>query len=108
MNKNIPKLLPNINDYLEDIGNNYPVSITGLDYLKEIILSKTNLNEEKCDKIIALFFQEIRNYIIRGKQVNLKGLGSFKLSSPKSGTKKKIFVKFKPSKILIQRMNETK
>jgi nucleoid DNA-binding protein len=100
-------LLPGITEYLESVDDNIPVTSAGLEELVAKVRASTGLNEESSAIIIKLFFQEIRNQILKSNTVMLKGLGKFFMSSPKiNNNKKKIFPKFKPFKELIAIVNK--
>ena len=102
-----PELLPDIEDYLESIDNSLPVSIIGLEHIEGAILAKTELNEYDSKVVLRLFFQEIRNYLLRKNKVDIRSLGQFYISSPRtSNNSKKVFVKFKAKKSLIRKLNE--
>jgi integration host factor subunit alpha len=71
----------------------------------------TGVEKEKIKKIIELYFEEIKNAILNGKQVRLGNFGTFELKTWKESTyfdphTKKMMVKkikavsFKPSTIL--------
>lgn len=98
--------LPDIFQYLEQADNGKSVSPRGLEELIYKVHASTGIRVEASSAIVKLFFQEIRNAILRGDSVLLGGFGKFSLSSPKiSKNKKKIFPKFKPYKKLIKKMN---
>lgn len=102
-----PELLPDVEEYLESIDFNLPVSIDNLEHIVGAIVAKTNLNEYDAKKVLRLFFQEIRNSILKKQKVNIRRLGSFYVSSPyTSNNSKKVFVKFEPKKSLIKKLNE--
>ena len=102
-----PELLPDIEDYLESIDNNLPVSTAGLEDIEGAIIAKTGLNEHDAKVILRLFFQELRNSLLRKNKVDIRSLGRFYISSPAtSNNSKKVFVKFKPKKSLLDKLNE--
>lgn len=95
-------MLPDIEEYLETVNENAPVSPKGLDELLYKIRASTGLSKDTCSILITLFFQEIRNQILRGNSVSIKRLGKFLISK----NKRKIFPKFKLSKWLKSKLNE--
>lgn len=102
-----PELLPGIEEYFESLDNNLPISTVGLEQVVGAVMAKTNLNEFDSNEIVRLFFQEIRNSLLKKSIVDIRSLGRFYVSSPKtSGNTKKVFVKFKPKKSLIRKMNK--
>lgn len=103
-----PKLLPNIEDYLEQIDNNQPVKLgIEFDSILDSVCSQVELDREKVKIICTLFFQMIRNQILRGNIVNIKNIGKLFVSSPATtGLVKRVFIKFKPSKNLVRKINE--
>lgn len=106
MNKK-PNLLPNIEDYFESINHNLPISILGLEQIEAAIIAKTKLDKNNSKIILCLFFQEIRNALLRKKKIDIRELGSFIISSPAvTSTKKRIFVKFTPKPKLVKKINE--
>ncbi len=101
-----PQLLPDITDYLESIDHTLPVSTAGLERIRGAIVSKTKLNDFDSKIILRLFFQEIRNQLLRKSLVDIRTLGCFYISSPvTSDNSKKIFVKFEPKKSFTKKIN---
>lgn len=101
------KYLPDIEDYLESIDDNLPVSAAGLDYITSKIVLKTGISEEIAEILVKLFFQEIRNKLLKNDIIILKGLGRLLVSSPATtNNKKKIFVKFEPTQSLVDKLNK--
>jgi len=96
-----PELLPDIEEYLESVDENAPVSPKGLDELIYKVRASTGLSKDTCSILITLFFQEIRNQMLRGNIISLKGFGKFLIAK----RSKKIFPKFKPSKWLKNKLN---
>jgi nucleoid DNA-binding protein len=95
--------LPDIFSYLE---SNYPVSASELSDIIEKVVVNTELNSDAATAIVCAFFEEIRTAVLNNKIVGFRYLGNFYISSPKiSNNKKRIFVKFKPTKTLLKRMN---
>lgn len=98
--------ISDIEKYLEQNEHMLPVGIKELGHIVNAVISRTVLNKEVAALIVRLFFIEIRNGIVRGDLIELKGLGRFFLSSPvTSGTSRKIFPKFKPTKIVRDKLN---
>jgi nucleoid DNA-binding protein len=98
-------LLPDIDEYLDSIDNGVPVSILGLEDIVKTITAQTALTEEQSKVVLRLFFQEIRNSILRGDRVCLSKLGNFHVAGPATtGNKRKVFAKFTPSKKLLEKM----
>lgn len=98
--------LPNIHEYLDSINNRKSVSAKELEEFVEQVQLKTGLDNETSALIVKSFFQEIRNSMLRGETVTLRGLGKFFVASPMNITKKRIFLTFKPYKKLISRLND--
>jgi nucleoid DNA-binding protein len=99
--------LPDINEYLTGRGNQCPVTVPELGEIVEKVSSRTKLSEEQANQVVKLFFQEIRGHLLRDGMVDISFLGRFSISSPKtSGTKRKVFPKFKAKRSLIKRMND--
>lgn len=100
------EFLPDIFQYLEQLEGSKSVTAKGLEEIIYRMHASTGISKEACTIIIKVYFQEIRNAVLRGDKVVLAGLGKFILASPKnSKNKKKIFPKFKPYKTLIKKMN---
>lgn len=98
--------LDNIEDYLESRGNNVPVEVPELGTIIDIVSSKTNLNKEEAEQIVKLYFQEIRNIMLSGKIAYIPNFGTFFISSPKTTKNKtRVFAKFNPSKVIVERLN---
>ena len=97
--------LPDIEAYLESIDNSAPVDISELDNIVETVMARTGLDKITAETIVRLFFQEIRNAMLRGEKVTLRRFGAFYIASPIHGNKQYIFPKFKPYKKFIERLN---
>jgi len=67
-------LLPGITEYLESVDDNISVTSAGLEELVAKVQASTGLNEESSAIIVKLFFQEIRNQILKSNTIMLKGL----------------------------------
>lgn len=101
------QLLPDIHAYLETIRTEDSVSSKGLEELIFKIRSITGLSEETCSDIISLFFEEIRNGILRGEIIELRGFGKFYVACPKNKiTKNRVVARFRPAPLLIKKLNE--
>lgn len=99
------ELPPDIEEYLEHIDDNVPVEIRGNEELVAKVVANTGLDPESAKIIVQSFFQEIRNQTLKGNIVIMKSIGKLSISSPRSGTKKKVFISFKPFKNLIRKLN---
>lgn len=99
-------MLPDIDDYLENIENKWSVSLDGLDELIEKIVINTTLSRDSAEAITKLFFREIRKELLKGNEITLRKLGRLHISCPKnSNNKTRVFPKFEPSEILINELN---
>lgn len=104
---NSDKFLPGIEEYLETADNKKSVSSKGLEEMVAQIQIKTGLDQKTSSTIVEMFFQEIRNSILRGETVTIRGLGKFFISSPNSSNnKRRVFPVFKPYKKLINDLND--
>lgn len=101
-----PDLLPNIDEHLERVSDNLPVELGNLDELLFKIRAATGLDIESIKIITRVFFQEIRNQVLRGHIIRIRSLGKMFIAGPKTGNKRKIFIKFKPSKQITERLND--
>jgi nucleoid DNA-binding protein len=95
-------------EYLSSKGDGFPVSIPELDHIVDEVISHTSVTREQAVRIISLLFQEIRSSILQGDIIDLKVLGRFSISSPVTTGNKNTFIKFKPKKSLIRKINEDK
>lgn len=98
------ELPPNINEYLEQINDNIPIDSKGLDELYYKIRASTGLEMDAIKIIVQSFFQEIRNQLLKGNTIFIKSFGKMMISSPKNGTKKSVFIKFKPSNNFLSKL----
>lgn len=96
----MPEFYPGINEYLENTENAKSVKSKDLEELIFKIRAYTGLEYDIALKIVVLYFQEIRNAMLRQDSVILADLGKFYIS------KKKFTPKFKPSKNIICKLNE--
>lgn len=101
-----PNFLPDINEYLEQIDDNLPIELRNLDELLFKIRASTGLDIDSIKIIVRTFFQEIRTQVLKGNIIQIKSLGKMFVGCPKTGNKIKIFIKFKPSKRLIRKIND--
>lgn len=99
-----------IEDHLENINDNIPVTTKQLDELVYKIRSHTGLDVDSIRIIVQSYFQEIRNQCLKGKIIKIDSFGTFYVSSPKiTKNKKRIGIIFKSSRILKERIRcETK
>jgi len=96
-----------IHKYLEYAENNKSVNIKGFEELPYQIMAHTGVSAEVAKLILKSYFQEIRNVMLRGDIASIEGFGKFYIPSPKNEiTKKFIFVKFKPYKQFLKKINE--
>ena len=98
--------LPGIEDYLASNGNGCPVDVSELDHISESLVAYCGFNKDQAKRILSLFFQEIRTAMLNGKVVDIRGFGSFFISSPTvTSNAKKIFPKFQSKRSLSRRLN---
>jgi len=98
--------LPGIEEYLASRGNGCPIDVSELDHISESLVAYCGFTKEQSRRILALFFQVIRSYMLNGQVVDIRGLGSFFISSPSvTSNSKKIFPKFKVKRSLSKRLN---
>lgn len=97
--------LPDIDDYLTSRGNGYPIEVKELDHISDAIVAYCGVTKEQAERILITFFQEIRSSMLRGEFVDIKKLGTFFISSPKTtGNVLKVFPVFKANKNITKRM----
>jgi len=102
-----PNFLPGIDQYLEQVIDNKSITTKDLDYLIYKICGVTGLKYETSKIIVRTCFQEMRNAVLRGDVITITDFGKLFLSSPKTtNSKKRIFVKFKPYKSLLRKIND--
>ena len=97
---------PDIHEYLEGVQNKKSVTVKDLDEMVLKVRAETGLPRELCSEIVKHCFQEMRNDMLRGEQVTLRGLGRLYIASPKTGSKKKVFPKFEPYDKLLRKIND--
>ncbi len=99
------KGLPGIEEFLASQGDKLPVEVQELDQLTDALVAYTGLTKDQSVRVLSLFFQEIRTSMINGEVVDIRGFGTFLVSSPATTkTRKKVFAKFKPKRSLLNRM----
>lgn len=101
-----PDFFPDIHEYLETVHSKKSVSSKDLDEMALKVRAQTGLSRDICLEIIKYFFQEIRNAMLRGDQVTLRGFGKMYIASPRTGSRKKIFPKFEPYDKLLSKIND--
>jgi nucleoid DNA-binding protein len=100
------KGLPGIEEFLASQGDGCPVEVPEVQHIADALVAFTNLTKEQAQRILALFFQEIRSAMLNGEVVDIRGLGSFLVSSPSTTSNaKKVFAKFQPKRSLVKRLN---
>lgn len=100
------KGLPGIDDFLAAQGSGHPIEVPELEHIADALVAYTGLTKEQSIRILVLFFQEIRTSMLKGDVVDIRGLGSFFVSSPATTQNtKKVFAKFRPKHSLIKRLN---
>lgn len=98
--------LPGIDEYLADRGDGHPIEAKELDHICDALIAYCGLTKEQAQRILSLFFQEIRTAMLKGEVVDIRSFGTFFISSPlTTGNSKKVFPKFKAKKSLIKRMH---
>lgn len=103
----MPNFYPDIYEYLETVHNQKSVSAKDLDEMVLKIRAQTGLSRDICSEIVKYFFQEMRNTMLRGDQVVLRGLGKLYIASPRAGSRRKIFTKFEPYNKLLRKVDGT-
>lgn len=92
------ELLPDIDDYLNNIDENFDINLKNNEELIYIVRSKTGLTYEQCEIIIKEIFSNIRNEIIKENKVIIKNMGSFYITKGKN-------IQFKPMKTVRDKIN---
>lgn len=99
--------LPGIEEYLEQSYELKSVTSQNLEEMILTICSKTGIKQEIIKVIVEYFFNELRNKMLAGYLIKLADFGKFFISSPKTtNAKRKVEIKFKPSKSLLKRIND--
>ena len=103
------KGLPGIEDHLAAHGAGQPIEVQELEHIVEAIEAYCGLTKEQSNRLLCLFFQEIRSAMLRGEIVDIRGLGSFFIASPSiTSNTIKVFPKFTPKRSLLRRLNARK
>lgn len=93
----MPKLPPDINDYLEQINDNKPVTTEGLEELVYKIVVHTGLSYDAADIVVKTYLNYLRNAMLKGDILYINKIGRLFIQCPKNGTgKKRIFPTIKP------------
>jgi len=99
--------LPGIEEYFASRAEGCPIEVSELGHITEAIIAYTGLSKEHSERILILFFQEIRSAMLQGKMVDLRKLGSFFISSPRlTSNTIRVFPKFHIKKSLSKRLNQ--
>lgn len=102
-----PDFYPDINHFLESTDNAYSVSSKGMEELVFKVRALTGLDYDVSKSMVRYFFQEIRNSMLRGEIVTLRGLGRFLISSPAvSNNIRSVFPRFKLYRKFSRKLNE--
>ena len=101
----MPDFYPDINEFLEITDNKWSIKPDGLEELIYRLCAYTGLEYDICSRLVCAYFKEIRNSMLRGEAVGLKNFGSFLMVSPKTGSSRQIFPKFKSSKEFSRKLN---
>jgi nucleoid DNA-binding protein len=100
------KGLPGIKEYLAARGDNCPVEVQELEHMEDALVAYCALTKDQSQRILSLFFQEVRSSMLNGDVVDIRGLGSFFVSSPATTRNtKKVFPKFQPKQSFLKRLN---
>jgi len=98
--------LPGIDDYLASRGNGYPIDVSELDHISESLVAYCGFNKEQAKRVLALFFQEIRTAMLNGQVIDIRGFGSFFISSPTvTSNTERVFPKFQSKRSFSRRLN---
>ena len=98
--------LPGIEEFLSGMGDGSPVEVPELDHVGDALVAYCGVTKEQSKRITSLFFQEIRSAMLNGESVDIRGFGTFVISSPlTTDNSRKVFPKFRAKKSLISRMN---
>jgi len=82
------KLLPGIKEYLDANDNNLPVTSENLEELIFKVVAGTGMSYDQSEATVRLYFQELRNELIKNKIITIAKLGKFMI--------KKYHIKFIP------------
>ena len=99
------KAIPGIEEHLSK-SEYLPVTADDLDYIVQDIVAHCGLTEAQAQRVLSLFFEEIRGCMLRGEIVDIQGFGEFFISSPfVTNNKAKIFPKFEAKKAFLNKLN---
>ena len=99
------KGLPGISEYLSSRGDGCPVQVSELEHMVDEIMAYTGFTKELSERILALFFQEIRTALLNDEGVNIRSLGAFSKSRLRTiKNRTRIQLRFIPKKSLINRL----
>lgn len=91
------KLLPGIDQYLEQIDDNKPITTEGLEDIIYKVVVHTGLSYTASEIIVKEYFQQIRNELLNGNIINISHVGKIFIACPKNGlSKKRITTLIKP------------
>lgn len=100
------ELYPDIKYHIRNSTIN-DIEIDNLEHLVYKVHATTGLGLQKCEAIVKSFFKNMRNVLLDGDSIVIEGFGQMILSSPKTtNNEKRIFVKFKNSKVLYRKLND--
>lgn len=100
------ELYPDIKYHIRNSTLN-DIEIDNLEHLVYKVHATTGLGVQKCEAIVKSFFKNMRNVLLDGDSIVIEGFGQMILSSPKTtNNDKRIFVKFKNSKVLYRKLND--
>lgn len=101
------KGLPGIEEYLSSKGDGCPVEVNELEHITDALVAYCGFTKEQSKRVLSLFFQEIRTSMLNSEVVDIRGLGSFLVSSPATtSNSKKVFAKFQPKRSFLKRLND--
>jgi len=100
--------LPGIEEYLLSRENLCQIDVSELDHVSESLVAYCGFTKKQAIRILSLFFHEIRTTMLKGGIVDIRGFGSFFISSPSvTSNTKRVFPKFKAKRSLSRRLNAT-
>ncbi|MFA5758025.1 MAG: HU family DNA-binding protein [Clostridia bacterium] len=103
------KGLPGIDDYLSVQDNIFKIDISNIDHISEEIVAHTGVTKDQANRILYLFFTEIRSGVLKGDIVDIRGFFRFLISSPRiTNIKKRVSIKFSLKTALKKRLNHGK
>lgn len=98
--------LTGIREYLNSQEIIHKIDVKGIPHIVEAIEAKCGISKEHAERILSLFFNEIRYCMLTGKVVVLNTLGKFYIKSPKVANSKHIVPCVRFSKSLLEKINE--